>query len=77
MPLWVTIASVLAAVAIGLPLCIWITAPIRRNRKAFAMASALFFGFGLYNPNAEKIVETGEEGDHANRQKAGDPPTPV
>ena len=73
MPLWLTIASVVAAIAAGVPLCIWITAPIR---KAFAIASALLFSFGMYNPGAEKIVETGEEGEHAKRQQAGDPPEP-
>jgi hypothetical protein len=76
MPLWLTIVTLLAALAVGLPLSIWITAPIRRNRKAFAIASALFFSFGLFNPSQEKIVETGEEGEHASRQKAGGPPEP-
>jgi hypothetical protein len=76
MPIWLTIAAVLAAVAIGLPLSIWLTAPVRRNRKAFAIASALFLGFGLYNPAQEKIAEAREDDEHSKRQKSGDPPDP-
>lgn len=76
MPIWLTIAAVLAALAIGLPLSIWLTAPIRKNGKAFAIASALFFSFGLYNPSAAKIEEGREDTGHAKRQKSGDPPDP-
>jgi hypothetical protein len=76
MRIWLTIAAVLAALAIGLPLSIWLTAPIRKNNKAFAIASALFFSFGLYNPTVAKIEEGREDTDHAKRQKAGDPPDP-
>ena len=76
MPIWLTIAAVLAALAIGLPLSVWLTAPVRRNRKAFAMASALFFGFALFNPNQEKIAEAREDDEHSKRQKSGDPPDP-
>jgi diacylglycerol kinase len=76
MPIWLTIAALLAAVAVGLPLSIWLTAPLRRNKKAFAIASALFFSFGLFNPSQEKIVEARGETDHAKRQKAADPPEP-
>jgi hypothetical protein len=76
MPIWLAIAAVLAALVIGLPLSIWLTAPVRKNRRAFAMASALFFGFALYNPNQDKIVEAREEDEHAKRQKSGDPPDP-
>ena len=65
-----------AAIAVGIPLSIWLTAPIRRNKRAFAIASALFMSFGLYNPSQHKIVESRDETDHAKRQKAGDPPTP-
>ncbi|HEY0105597.1 MAG TPA: hypothetical protein VGB91_05885 [Rhizomicrobium sp.] len=71
-----SILVVAAAVAAGIPLSIWLTAPLRRNKRAFAVASALFFAFGLYNPSQEKIVEARDETDHAKRQKAGDPPTP-
>ncbi len=76
MSVLIAIACVLGACAVGLPLSIWATAGIRRNRKAFAIASALFLSFGLYNPNAEKIGEAREEDEHAKRQKAGDPPEP-
>lgn len=76
MRIWLTMAALLAVVAIGIPLSIWLTAPIRRNGKAFAIASALFFSFGLYNPTAAKIEEGREDTDHAKRQKAGDPPDP-
>jgi len=73
---WWTIAAVSGAIALGIPLSIWLTAPIRRNKRAFAVASALFFSFGLFNPNPEKIAEAREDADHAKRQKAGDPPGP-
>jgi hypothetical protein len=76
MPVWLTVAAVFGAIAIGLPLSIWLTAPIRRNKRAFAIASALFFSFGLFNPSEEKIAEAREDTDHAKRQKAGDPPEP-
>ena len=76
MPIWLTIVYVLAAIAVGLPLSIWLTAPIRKNGKAFAVASALFLAFGLYNPSHEKIAEAREDGDYGKRQKAGDPPEP-
>ena len=76
MSIWLTIAAVLAALAIGLPLSIWLTAPVRRNPKAFAIASALFFSFGLYNPNQDKIAEAREDDEHSKRQKSGDPPDP-
>lgn len=75
MPLWATILIVLAAIAAGIPLSIFATAHLRRNRKSYAIASALLFSFGMYNPNAEKIAETRDEGEHAGRQKSGDPPT--
>ncbi|HEY0302612.1 MAG TPA: hypothetical protein VGC36_14800 [Rhizomicrobium sp.] len=74
MSVWFTILSVVAALVVGVPLAIRLTAPIRRNGKAFAVASALFFAFGLYNPSHEKIAEAREDADHAKRQKAGDPP---
>ncbi len=74
MPIWLTILCVLAALAAGLPLAAWLTAPIRKNGKAFAVASALFLAFGLYNPSQDKIAEAREDGDHSKRQKAGDPP---
>jgi hypothetical protein len=77
MTIWMTIAAVIGAIAIGVPLSIWLTAPIRRNKRAFAVASALFFSFGLYNPSQDKIAEAREDTDHAKRQKAGDPPGPV
>jgi hypothetical protein len=73
----IAIACVLVACAVGIPLSIWATAGMRKNRRAFAIASALFFSFGLYNPIEEKIAEAREDTDHAKRQKAGDPPTPV
>ena len=72
----IAIASVLAACAVGVPLSIWATAALRKNKRGFAMASVLFFAFGLYNPQAEKIVEAREDPDYAKRQKAGDPPEP-
>ena len=75
MSIWQLIAILLAAFAVGIPLSIWLTAPIRRNKRAFAVASALFLAFGLYNPSDVKIVESRDETDHAKRQKAGDPPT--
>ncbi len=75
MTVWLTVFGVAASLAMCLPLSIWRTAPIRRNGKAFAVASALFFAFGLYNPSHEKIAEAREDGDRAKRQKAGDPPT--
>jgi len=71
-----TIAAVLAALLVGLPISIWLTAPIRRNKKAFAIASALFFSFGLFNPSQEKIAEAREDDEYSRRQKAGDPPDP-
>jgi hypothetical protein len=74
--MWLSILSVLAAMAVGVPLSIWLTAPLRRNRKAFAIASALFMTFGVYNPSQTKIVVGREDTDHAKRQKAGDPPEP-
>lgn len=78
MPIWLTILALLATLAVGLPLSIWLTAPIRKNRKSFAIASALFLSFGVYNPSAHKIEEGREETDHAKRQKApGDPPDPA
>ncbi len=72
-----SILGVLAAMAVGLPLSIWLTAPLRRNGKAFAVASALFMTFGVYNPSQTRIVEGREDTDHAKRQKPGDPPEPV
>jgi len=77
MTIWLTIAALLVTLAIGLPLSIWLTAPIRRNRKAFTIASALFLGFGIYNPSQEKIAEAREDDEHSKRQKTGDPPDPV
>ena len=77
MPVWLTIAAVLAAIAAGIPLSIWATAGMRRNKKAYAIASALFFSFGLYNPVEDRIAEASEDTEHAKRQKAGDPPSPV
>jgi hypothetical protein len=74
MNIWLMIGALLAVVAVGLPLSIWLTAPIRRNKQAFAIASALFFSFGVYNPSQDKIVDAREEDEHAKRQKAGDPP---
>jgi hypothetical protein len=74
MNIWLMIGALLAVVAAGLPLSIWLTAPIRRNKQAFAIASALFFSFGVYNPTQDKIVDAREEDEHAKRQKAGDPP---
>jgi len=76
MSVWLLILCLLPTIAVGLPLSIWLTAPIRKNRKAFAIASALFLAFGLYNPSAEKIVEAREDGEHDKRQKPGDPPEP-
>lgn len=73
--MWLSILCVLAAIAVGLPLSIWLTAPIRKNGKAFAIASALFMTFGVYNPSQTKIEEGREDTEHAKRQKAGDPPT--
>jgi hypothetical protein len=76
MPLWLTIAAVAATIVIGAFLMGWQASRSPRNRKAFAVASALFLAFGVYNPNQDRIVETREEGEHAKRQKAGDPPEP-
>ena len=76
MSIWLTIACVLAALAVGLPLSIWATAGIRRNKNSFAVASALFFAFGLFNPEEQKMVEAREDTDNAKRQKSGDPPEP-
>jgi len=76
MSIWLTIAALFVALAIGLPLSAWLTAPVRKNRKAFAIASALFFSFGIYNPAQEKIAEAREEDEHSKRQKSGDPPEP-
>jgi len=76
MPIWLTIAAIVAALLVGIPLSIWLTAPVRKNRQAFAIASALFFSFGLYNPAQEKIAEAREEDEHSKRQKSGDPPEP-
>ena len=76
MPIWLTIVCIVAAIAVGLPLSIWLTAPIRRNGQAFAVASALFMTFGVYNPSQINIVEGREDTEHAKRQKAGDPPEP-
>jgi hypothetical protein len=76
MSIWLTISAVVGAILIGIPLSIWLTAPIRSNKRAFAVASALFFSFGLFNPSQEKIAEAREDTDHAKRQKAGDPPSP-
>jgi hypothetical protein len=73
----IAIASVLAACAVGIPLSIWATAGIRKNKRAFAIASALFFSFGLFNPHEEKIAEAREDTEHSKRQKSGDPPTPT
>ena len=75
--MWLSILCVLAAMGVGVPLSIWLTAPLRKNRKAFAIASALFMTFGVYNPSQSNIVEGREDTDHAKRQKAGDPPEPV
>jgi hypothetical protein len=75
MPLWGLLLLLLATLAIGLPLMARATAPLRKTRKAFAVASALFFAFGLYNPSAEKVAEAREDGETSKRQKAGDPPT--
>lgn len=74
MPLWMTVLLVLAAIAVAMPLAIRATAPLRRSRKAFAVASALFFSFGILNPAAEKISEAREDGETSKRQKSGDPP---
>ena len=72
----VTLIAVLIAIAAGIPLSIWATAALRRNRKAAVMASGLFFAFAAYNREPEKIAEAREEGDHASRQTSGDPPEP-
>jgi len=75
MTVLIAIACVLGTCAVGIPLSIWATAGIRKNRKAFAIASGLFLSFGLYNPEAAKIVEAREEDEHGAQQKSGDPPT--
>lgn len=77
MRLWWTLAGLVAVIAVGIPLSIWLTAPLRRNKKAFAVASVLFLAFGLYNPNQDKIAEAREDGDYSKRQKDGDPPEPA
>ncbi|MBS0471023.1 MAG: hypothetical protein JSR60_08130 [Proteobacteria bacterium] len=76
MPLWGLLLLLLATLAIGLPLMARATAPLRKSRKAFAVASALFFSFGIINPAAEKISEAREDGETSKRQKPGDPPEP-
>ena len=73
--LWISLAAVVAAFVIGIPLSIWATADVRKNKKAYAVASALLLAFGIFNPIEEKIADAREDTDHAERQKApGDPP---
>jgi hypothetical protein len=77
MPLGFVIALAAAAVLVGALVVGWLMAQMPRNRKAFKVASALFLGFGIYNPNQDRITETREDQDYGKRQKAaGDPPEP-
>ncbi len=76
MPLWLTVAIVAATIVIGGPVIGWLVSRHPRNRKGFAVASALFFSFGIFNPNQERIAEVREDEEHSKRQKSGDPPIP-
>ena len=67
-------AAAFFLVVLAIPFSIWATAGIRKNKRAFAIAAALFMAFGMYNPTQEKIVEGREDDDHARGQKSGDPP---
>ena len=73
--LWIlTIAAAVAVVLLAIPLSMWATAGIRKNKRAFAIAAALFLAFGLYNPTQEKIVEGRADDEESHGQKSGDPP---
>ncbi|HTP76036.1 MAG TPA: hypothetical protein VMJ73_03570 [Rhizomicrobium sp.] len=78
----VLLACIVTIVVVGLPLAIWSTANIRRSKKTaagFAIASALFLSFGLFNREAEKIAEVGEDQGRDARKRnsqSGDPPEP-
>jgi hypothetical protein len=76
MPGWLVILVVAATILGGAVLMGWLFSRLPRRRRGFAVASALFLSFGIFNPNQDKIVEVREEGEHAKRQKAGDPPEP-
>jgi hypothetical protein len=65
-----------ATIVIGALMFGWYFARYPQKRRAVAVASALFFGFAIYNPGHEKIVEAREDDEHAKRQKSGDPPKP-
>jgi putative Ca2+/H+ antiporter (TMEM165/GDT1 family) len=77
MSLGVVIALAAAALVVAALVIGWLMAQMPRNRKAFKVASALFLGFGIYNPNQDRITESREDQDYGKRQKAaGDPPAP-
>jgi len=74
MATFLSLAAVIAAIAVGIPLSIWATAHMRRNRRNYAVASALLFSFGLINPtDRERMAEAREDPDYK-RQRSGDPP---
>jgi H+/gluconate symporter-like permease len=70
------LAAGIAVLLLAIAFSIWATAGIRKNKRAFAVASALLLSFGFYNPSAEKIAEAREEDEYSKRQRAGDPPKP-
>ena len=74
MPAWLTILVLAATVVFGAVLMGWWISRNPIRRRGFAVASALVMSFAIFNPNQDKIVEVREEGEHAKRQKAGDPP---
>jgi hypothetical protein len=74
MPLWAIVFLVGATILLGAFLIGWLVARSPRNRKAFAVASAMFLPFGVFNPNQDRIAEVREDDEHSKRQKSGDPP---
>ena len=76
MPLWAIVFLVLGTILLGALLIGWIASRLPRNRKAFAVASAMFLPFGVFNANQERIAEVREEDENSKRQKADDPPEP-
>jgi hypothetical protein len=75
MSIGLTIGAVALTIVLGAVLIGWLVSRLPPSTKrSFRVASALFLGFGIYNPGQEKVAEVREEGEHAKRQKAGDPP---
>jgi len=77
MSIWLTAAILAVTILVGALLLGWLASRLPpRTKKSFAVASALFLSFGVFNPNQDRIVEAREDEEYAKRQNAGDPPEP-